>query len=69
MQIIKYKTGNIMINAGKAGMIQGDTPLIQAITAMLEKEGKNHTPVQTNKNGDTILMFEHELDKIVIIKK
>jgi hypothetical protein len=65
MQIIKYKaTGNIMINAGKAGMIQGDTPLIQAISALLEKEGTNHHPVQTNKNGDAILMFEHELDKV-----
>lgn len=67
MQIIKYKSGNIMINAGKAGMIQGDTPLIHAITAFLEKEGKNHTAIQTNKNGDTILMFEHDLDKVLTL--
>jgi len=66
MQIIKYKaTGNIMINAGKAGMIQGDTPLIQHLATTLEKEGTNHHPVQTNKNGDAILMFEHELDKVI----
>ncbi len=69
MQIIKYKTGNIMINAGKAGMVQGDSPLIRAITGILEQEGKNHTAVQTNKNGDTILTFEHDLDKVINIKK
>lgn len=65
MQIIKYKNGNIMINAGKAGMIQGDNPLIHTIAAWLEKEGKNHTAIQTNKTGDAILGFEHELDKIL----
>ena len=69
MQIIKYKNGNVMINAGKAGMIQGDTPLILAITKLLEAEGKNHTPAQTNKNGDTIIMFEHDLDKAINLKK
>ena len=67
MQIIKYKNGNILINAGKAGMIQGDTPLIHTVAAFLESQGKNHTAIQTNKTGDAILGFEHELDKILTL--
>jgi hypothetical protein len=61
MQIIKYKNGNVMINAGKAGMVQGNSPLILAIVKMLEDTGENHQPAQTNKNGDTIMIFEHKI--------
>jgi hypothetical protein len=63
MQIIKYKNGNIMINGGSAGVVQGSSKLLSLFADMLEKSGTNIQPVQTNKTGDTIITFDHEIDK------
>lgn len=63
MKIIKWKNGSITINSG-AGSLQGDNKLIRGLAALLEKQGTNVSEPQANKTGDTIIVFEHELDAL-----
>jgi len=59
VKIIRRKD-NVKIDAGIAGVLEGNNILIRHIANMLERDGKNHQ-VKTNKDG-TEATFNHGLD-------